>query len=135
MFDKFLGYLQLKLKLKTVDENEKREIKLERLISGTMQDKIHVFLVNFDFPFKKIKELELTWKRFNGSDDSRQNRGYKLRIPYIEVNFMSSLDAGYDQRSTNCPLLSSYLALLAQDSQEPVVHPLHEGSECQDCCR
>ncbi|CAG2109970.1 unnamed protein product, partial [Medioppia subpectinata] len=54
---------------------------------------------------EKIHSIALEWKRYNASERSRYNRGYKLQIPVIEIYYMSSMNESIRDESSAvfCP--------------------------------
>lgn len=79
----------------TTSNNTNKEILIDKIMTKTYQNRIHTFLMNFDFKIEKIYALDLQWKRYNSSERQRVNRGYKLKIPVIEINYMSHIDERY----------------------------------------
>jgi hypothetical protein len=54
---------------------------------------IHTLLVTFNFPLTEIIEVSFEWKRFKKNE--RLQIGKKMRINYIEVNYMSHIYKRY----------------------------------------
>jgi hypothetical protein len=73
--------------------NEYKDFVIERIMSKVSAGYIHTLLVTFNFPLTEIIKVSFEWKRFKKNE--RLQIGNKMRINYIEVNYMSHIYQKY----------------------------------------
>ena len=101
----YLGVLEFTMNIKTADKKSK-ELSFDKIMTDIQIGEIHTLLMTFEFKLKEIDWMSIGWKRFvqtlpanipsNQSllilDKKRVNKGNKIKIQFIEINFMSHLE-------------------------------------------
>ena len=75
------------------DRKTLRELKFQKIMSSTERGEIHTLLMTFQFKLKDIESMNIEWNRFeNHPNKSRANKGNQIKVPFIEINYMSHLN-------------------------------------------
>ncbi|XP_054158839.1 pancreatic lipase-related protein 2-like [Oppia nitens] len=99
-------------------------LKVHRIMTSTVQNRVHTFLLTTSFRITKIHSISVEWRRYNGhwaNGNGRFNRGFKLKIPVIEINYMSSIDKSVrdDSSTIMCPQTGPQTQIIANKPQIP----------------
>ncbi len=79
--------------LTSTKDDQKLDLYIERLMTKLTPGSIHTILVTSKFSFGKIEKIQIEWKRFARGE--RFQSGRFMKIPFIEVYYMSHIYKGY----------------------------------------
>ena len=86
------GILDFTMDIKAQDKSTK-QLNFYKIMSETQIGEIHTLLMTFQLKLEEIKSMAIEWKRLNRPEDKKRvNKGKRMRIEFIEINYMSHWD-------------------------------------------